>query len=140
MDFDSGPAPHLNRLFLSTMKLGYTLNVCCGTDRTGDVLIDVDPRFKPTIVADLEHLPIRKGIFETIICDPPFSMYRTQAWIAELGHHARRRLIISTPLMLFRLGAAWEREVWMIDTAGHFMRIWQVFTRGGPHEPLNTFA
>lgn len=120
------------------MKLGFTLNVCCGTDRTGDVLVDVDRRFKPTIVADVTHPPFRYEAFDTIICDPPYAMYNHRQWILDLAHHAKRRLILSSPKILLRLGAKWRREIWLTDTVGLFMRIWQVFTREDPREALNT--
>ena len=124
------PTTHrLNRAFLSSKKIGFTLNVCCGTDETGDVRADIVRSVKPTIMADVKCLPFRERSFDTVICDPPYNYYNKFHWIFELTKIARKRIILSTPTTLVNLGKGWFRKIFYIDTARHFMRIWQVFTR-----------
>jgi hypothetical protein len=106
-----------------------TVNVCCGTDRTGDLLVDIKSEMSPNIVADVKHLPFREHSFDTVICDAPFSMYRSFKWTAELLRIARRRIILSTPALCIRFPNIWSREVYFTDSGRFFMRIWQVFTR-----------
>jgi len=133
-DFD-GPdskqtrAGYINRVFLSKQKHGFTLNACCGTDRTGDVLVDITSRVKPHVVADIHALPFRPSTFDTVICDPPFSYFNRFKWILDMKDLAKKRFIISTPYTLLTFGKTWRRKVWFTDNGGHMMRIWQVFTR-----------
>jgi hypothetical protein len=132
-DFDADPdhrAGKINRAFLSSKTLGFTLNVCCGTDRTGDVLVDVDPKLHPHVLADVKHLPFRNRAFETVICDPPFSMFNRFKWTGELLRLAQKRIILSTPAICLRFPNDWDREVFFTDSGRFFMRIWQVFTKG----------
>jgi hypothetical protein len=119
----------LNREFLASKKIGFTLNVCCGTDRSGDLLVDVDKSVGPDVVADLYHLPFRDGAFDTVICDPPFNLFFKGSWIAKVANLARKRLIFSTPPHLPKLGSTWQRSVYFIDSTNSFMRVWQIFTR-----------
>jgi hypothetical protein len=142
MDFDAAPegrAGRINRGFLATQRIGFTLNICCGTDRTGDVLVDVLPSLRPHIVGDLHHPPFRDGSFDTVICDPPFSYFNRWRWLPALASLAKRRVIISTPALMTHLPRGWHRKIYCIDTGHMFMRIWQVWTRdslyrcrGGP--------
>jgi len=133
-DFDAGcdgRAGSINRAFLTSRRIGSTLNVCCGTDRTGDLRVDVDPKMSPEIVADVKHLPFRDQAFETVICDPPYSMFARFKWTGELLRVAARRIIISTPSICLHFPRQWDREVFFTDSGHLFMRIWQVFTRPG---------
>ena len=135
-DFDAGRGEQegrsfcgtMNRLFLAREMIDQTLNVCCGTDRTGHVRLDVDRKMGPDVVADVRALPFKPRSFDTVICDPPFNMFGALKWITELRRCARRKVILCTPNVLVRLGKGWERKIWCIDAHSMFMRIWQVFT------------
>jgi hypothetical protein len=130
-DFDKskgGRAGPLNRAFLNSKMKGVVMNVCCGIDRTGHILIDVDPKMRPTVVADADHLPFRKKCVDTVICDPPFKKYSHFVWIHGLTDTARHRLILCAPTIVPHLHKRWHRIVYFIDTGTIFMRIWFVFT------------
>jgi hypothetical protein len=60
---------------------GYSLHVCCGESKIGDVRIDLTKQ--ADVKADMFHLPIRNASFDTVICDPPW----------KLGYHRRYKLL-----------------------------------------------
>jgi len=119
----------LNRNFLNQKKRGFTLNICCGKDRTGNVRVDLDSNVQPDIIADVRYPPFKNDSFDTVICDPPFSMYSRFKWLSKIFDLSRKLVIISTPPLTVRMGRSWDREVWFIDAGHLFMRIWQIFTR-----------
>jgi hypothetical protein len=131
--------------FLRKMKIGLTVNLCCGYDITGDVLMDVDFKvlkgnrdsvllreFKDYVCGDLFHLPFREKVFDTVICDPPFSYYNKLEWIAWIEKLAKKRVILCVPSIRVRLNSEkWDHELYYIETNGLFLRLWWVFTRRG---------
>lgn len=139
MDFDNtfdGRAGPINRAFLAKEKQGLTLNICCGTDRTGDVLMDVDLKMKPHVQGDLHNPPFRDKAFDTVICDPPFSYFARFKWLMRLTDLARRKIILSTPTIIPHLPKSWHRRIFCTDDGHLFMRIWQVWT----HDRLEVAA
>lgn len=127
--FASNLSGQLNRAFLSKMKIGFTANVCCGTDRTGDVRVDIDRSFDPDVIGDLHSLPFPNDAFDTVICDPPFSMFNKFAWKDELARIAKKRVILSAPNINVRMKSCWVRQVWFTDGGTPYLRLWHVFTR-----------
>ena len=53
---------------------GYTLNICAGRSRIGDVKVDMDPRLDPDVVADMNDLPFEHGTFDSVVSDPPWNL------------------------------------------------------------------
>jgi SAM-dependent methyltransferase len=129
--------------FLNGFKKGLTLNICCGLDKTGDILVDIDfktlknnknsilrKEIKDYICADLFHLPFRnKEIFDTIICDPPYKYYNRFTWIQELAKRCKYRLILSSPAIDIKIGKEWNRDLYYITNPGVFLRLFWVFTK-----------
>lgn len=46
----------------------YTLDVGCGRDTNCDVRVDICRRFKPTIICDAQHLPLKTNTFDSVNC------------------------------------------------------------------------
>jgi hypothetical protein len=131
-----------NLSFLRDMKIGFTLNICCGNDPTGDVKADIDrellrklkkSRLKDNceyVCCDVKHPPFRDNSFDTVICDPPFSIYNRLMWIIGLANLTRKRLILSSPPLDIKLDKRrWERKLYYIKGNGIFLRLWWVFTK-----------
>ena len=59
---------------LRTFEDKSILNFPCGKSKVG-YRVDINPYFKPDIVADLNDFPFGKNSFDVVVCDPPFSMY-----------------------------------------------------------------
>lgn len=53
---------------------GRVLNVCCGMNDIGDVRVDLDPKDKSIIKADMKALPFEDDSFDTVIQDPPWKI------------------------------------------------------------------
>ena len=51
-----------------------SLHVCSGMSLIGDIRVDLDTSSKANIIADMFHLPFKKEVFNTIICDPPYKL------------------------------------------------------------------
>lgn len=125
-------------LFLSSMAEGPTLNLCCGFDSTGDVLLDQDMEIlqgrQDTITerlkvnGDVYNLPFKYSSFDTVICDPPYSFYAKQAWIFEIFKLARKRVILSVPTVDIRPPEGWSRELYYIGSNHYMLRLWFVYT------------
>lgn len=130
-----------NFSFLSKQVIGFTLNVCCGLDATGDVKVDLDLsncrnqkawfHNGEIICADIRYLPFRGGTFDTVICDPPFRFYSRFKWALALSDLARKKLILSGPARnLFFKG--WADELYYTRSESgnsNTIRLWFVFTR-----------
>lgn len=95
--------------WLSKMVTGTSLNVCCGMSRVGDVRVDISEGTNRTEAGDLFNLRFLPLSFDTVICDPPFEYYNRFKWAQNLGHLARKRLILSVDRSLPRLKrGAWK--------------------------------
>ena len=76
----------LKKWFTSRAK-GKTLHLCCGyTYFDFAVNVDIDPKSRADIIADMFHLPFRSNVFDTIICDPPYrlAIHRRPFWVKEM--------------------------------------------------------
>lgn len=60
---------------------GLIIDLCCGQGKwTEDTIsIDIDPRVRPTIVADVRNLPLRKGIKPRFVHASPPCLYVSKA-------------------------------------------------------------
>lgn len=128
-----------NLKFLKDHIIGFTINFCCGLDSTGDVLVDVDPKTlrrnkygslndADFVLADIHNLPFRPLCCDTVISDPPFSLYQKFKWILNLKDLARKRVIISHPCTNLKLHG-FQRELFFINSKSIFLRLWWVYTR-----------
>lgn len=53
---------------------GYSLNICAGHSKIGDVKIDLDPQDRSIIKGDMKNLPFGDNKFDTVIQDPPWKI------------------------------------------------------------------
>ena len=60
--------------FFRTQNHGLSLHVCCGLSDVGTVRLDIDHDSKANVIADMFHLPFKREVFDTILCDPPYRM------------------------------------------------------------------
>lgn len=60
--------------FVQGFVRGYSLNVCAGSSRIGDVRVDLDPKDKSVLKADMIDLPFENETFDTVIQDPPWKI------------------------------------------------------------------
>ena len=112
---------------------GSILNFPCGMSQIG-LRVDVDRKVKPAVIADLDHPPFKKGSFETVLCDPPFSMFARFRWISGIADLATKKLILCTLPIAIRLSPKfWRKQYFITEQAagkgGFFIRIWQIFTK-----------
>ena len=66
--------------FVRSRMAGYTLNACAGESSLGDVKIDLDPKDKSVIKADMKDLPFDNCTFDTVIQDPPWKIGYYDRW------------------------------------------------------------
>ena len=60
--------------FLKARAKGFTIHICNGTSHLGDLTID---KYMPAdIIGDAYNLPIKTGVADTVICDPPWGIPR----------------------------------------------------------------
>jgi len=110
--------------------IGTTLHVCCGMSKIGDLRVDIDPMVKPDMICDVMELPFRAGSFETIICDPPFSLFNRFKWIYKLADMCTKRLIISAPGGIFPRLKGFKTEYKATIQRGNlFVRYWLIYTK-----------
>jgi len=96
----------------SMLCKGLVLHCCSGRSRLGHVRLDL---YEPAdIRADVRHLPIRHRSVDTVICDPPFSLYNAYRWALRLKDVVRKRLVLVTPMLIFRLHG-FRRRVWLVE-------------------------
>jgi hypothetical protein len=54
--------------------IGYSLNICSGMSKIGDVKVDYDPKFPEIKKEDMNNLPYPDETFDTVISDPPWKI------------------------------------------------------------------
>jgi hypothetical protein len=64
--------PRVESWITSRLK-GFSLHVCCGSSTIGDVRVDLHQE-TATIKGDMYHLPFKREVFDSILCDPPWNM------------------------------------------------------------------
>ena len=104
------------------VKKLFTLHVCCGASKVGDIRVDViyNKHVKPDILADIDHLPFLPGTFEAVICDPPFGKFNRFKWVNKLSDYATKKVILSCPGGIFPRIKGFSREYFAILTKGTF--------------------
>jgi len=66
--------------FVKERIKGYSLNACAGLSPLGDVKIDLDPKDRSIIKADMKNLPFDSCTFDTVIQDPPWKIGYYDRW------------------------------------------------------------
>ena len=66
--------------FIRKLCKGYTLNVCAGESSIGDIKVDLDPKDKSILKADMKNLPFKGNTFDTVIQDPPWKIGYFDRW------------------------------------------------------------
>lgn len=66
--------------FVKTKIKGKSLNICAGKSKLGDVKIDLDPKDRSVIKADMKKLPFKDESFDTVISDPPWKIGYFDRW------------------------------------------------------------
>lgn len=119
------------RFIERNLLVGDVLNFPCGQSILGDIRADIDPSVNPDVIGDIEDPPFSNAAFDTVYCDPPYSMHafdRNQ-WALRLWDVADTRLILQTTTQSYRMPNA-TRRVFIADPqrASPF-QIFQVFDR-----------
>lgn len=80
--------------YLASRLIGYTLHVCCGLSRLGDVRADL---YQPDIDVrvDAARLPFADKSFDTVLIDPPYNgvFQWNHDMLNELHRLARKRIL-----------------------------------------------
>lgn len=119
---------------LKKLCIGRTLNFPCGNSMIGDVRADLDPRTAPDVFADIldPFENFEEGEFDTVICDPPFSMYQKTGWCHEIAKLAKKRIIFCSPNVAIHLKSrVWKKDYLITEKKAvfFFIKIFQIFTR-----------
>lgn len=103
--------------FLKEHCKGFTVHVCNGSSHLGDLTID---KYMPAdIIADMCALPLRTGVAETVICDPPWGIQRAERHL--LIFELRRILKLGGSLLfnapwLPRVPGLELKEIWVSES------------------------
>ena len=127
-----------NAKFLSEQSTGFTVNFCCGRDAHGDVRVDVDRAMLYSqkksvldgadyVVADVHNPPFIDGCCDSLIIDPPFSLFNRFKWLLNLSRLARSTVIVSHNQINLKL-PGFTRECFCINSKSIYLRLWWVFT------------
>jgi hypothetical protein len=106
----------------------------------GDVRADKDLSVRPDIQTDIRapEFRFKKGEFETVICDPPFSFWaldKIYSWVHGIHDLATKRLIYRAPLVNLKPPKHWDREYMIIvDPACLTLNMLHIFTN--PNQAL----
>jgi len=110
---------------------GEVLNFPCGKSTLGDVRADIDPSVNPDVIADIQDNPFDDGSFDTVYCDPPYSMHAFDKvqWAVDMWDLAQERLILQTTTESYRFRNA-TRDVYFADKRhARCFQVFQVFER-----------
>ena len=99
--------------FLAARSRGFTIHICNGTSKLGDLTID---KYMPAdIIGDMYRLPIKTGAADTVICDPPWGIPR----------HLRHKLLFELRRVLKLGGSLLFNCPWMPRVPGlRLKEIW----------------
>ena len=99
--------------FLGTRAKGFTVHVCNGSSKLGDLTID---KYMPAdVIGDMYSLPIKTGVADTVICDPPWGI----PW------HVRHKLLFELRRILKLGGSLLFNAPWMPRVPGlELKEIW----------------
>ncbi len=128
-----------NLKFLKSQVVGFTVNFCCGRDPTGDVKVDVDREMllqrkcssldrSDFVVADIHHAPFRDRCCDSVVADPPFSVYNKFKWALDLAKLANKKMLLSHPCTNLKV-PGFSRELYFTNSKSIFLRLWWVYTR-----------
>jgi len=105
----------LKRWFAKRAR-GVTLHLCCGlTKFSFAVNVDLDPQARADILADMFHLPFKDGVFDTIICDPPYrlAIHKKAAWVREMLRVVKKeigsQILLKTDFIPY-FGLTWQLQ------------------------------
>jgi len=125
-------------------SVGRMLNFPCGQSPLGDIRADADDKHNPDVVADLRNPPFKAGEFDTVYCDPPYSMFdfgESLEWVKDLYEIADKCLIIQGPNKAVRVGAPSTQKLIALKprpgSTKHWIRMLQVFRH--PDSSLSDF-
>ena len=93
--------------WLRRMTVGET-TLCFpqGEQTFGDLGADVTTEVNPDILADMTQPPFKPRSFDTVYCDPPYSMCaydKIHGWLPEVWDLADKRLIVKMPAVDYNL-------------------------------------
>lgn len=77
-----------------------------GTQPWGDVHADVDSSVHPDVYADLHNPPFRARAFDTVYCDPPYSLCgydKIHGWLPDVWEITNLRLVVKMPAIEYNL-------------------------------------
>jgi 16S rRNA G966 N2-methylase RsmD len=121
------------RKVVREQTVGRVLTFPSGASPLGDVAADIDVAVNPDVRADLENPPFARRSFDTVYCDPPYTMYRgDQSWVQDIWDIARKRLICQTPRCRIHIPDATKRYILVEPAPGsaqRYVTTLQVFTR-----------
>ena len=66
--------------FVKERVKGYSLNICAGLSKIGDVRVDLDPEDRSVIKGDFKKLKFKDNTFDTVISDPPWKIGYYDRW------------------------------------------------------------
>lgn len=92
--------------FLVARAEGFTIHVCNGSSGIGSLTID---KFMPaSLIGDMYALPIKTGVADTVICDPPWGIPR----------HKRHQLLFELRRILKLGGCLLFNAPWLPHVPG----------------------
>jgi len=80
--------------FLETQLVGFTLHVCCGKSKLGDVRLDLYEH-DVDIIGNMQRLPFSTESFDTVLIDPPYNskFQIMHDMLSELCRVSKKRII-----------------------------------------------
>lgn len=80
--------------YLEELLIGYTLHICCGKSKIGDIRLDLYED-DVNIIGDMSRLPFSNQSFDTAIIDPPYNskLQVMHDMLSELSRVAKERIV-----------------------------------------------
>jgi len=123
---------------------GTVLSIPSGETPIGDTGVDIDPDRNVDIVADVRNPPFQENSFDTVYCDPPYSMFdfgKSTKWVQDLYAIAQERLIIQGPNKALYPGGPANESLYCLKpkpgSTKHWIRVLHVFDH--PDSSLSDF-